>query len=134
MVLNSLMWGLTGKLPFSPRRIVVYCGNPECFSLFAYYHDQRPTTCNKCGKEIDWEWWWYSLLVINRKCKGKEKSICYRDNYLGCYFNNIWIRLRDANLWVAYLILVNECVNFILQFPYSLLYLLFNVNLYLFMN
>jgi hypothetical protein len=51
---NSLMWGLTGKFPFSPRRIIVYCGNPECFSLIAYYPDQRPTTCNKCGKEIDW--------------------------------------------------------------------------------
>ena len=52
---NSLTWGLTGKFPFSPRRIVVYCGNPECFSLIAYYPDQRPTSCNKCGKEIDWE-------------------------------------------------------------------------------
>ena len=50
---NSFMWGLTGKFPFSPRRIIVYCGNPECFSLIAYYPDQRPTTCNKCGKEIE---------------------------------------------------------------------------------
>jgi hypothetical protein len=50
---NSL-WGFTGKFPSSPGHIIKYCGNPECFSQIAYYLDKRPSSCKRCGKEIDW--------------------------------------------------------------------------------
>jgi hypothetical protein len=52
---NSIMWGFTRKFPSSPGHIIKYCGNPECYSLIAYYPNQKPPDCGRCGKEIDWE-------------------------------------------------------------------------------
>ena len=51
---NSVIWGFTGKFPTSPSHIIKYCGNPECYSLIAYYPDKRPSSCERCGKVIDW--------------------------------------------------------------------------------
>jgi hypothetical protein len=50
---NSL-WGFTGEFP-STGHIIKYCGNPECYSLIAYYSDKIPNSCKRCGKEIDWD-------------------------------------------------------------------------------
>jgi hypothetical protein len=52
---NSIMWGFTRKFPFIPGHVIKYCGNPECYSLIAYYPDDKPANCKSCGKEIDWE-------------------------------------------------------------------------------
>ncbi len=52
---NSLMWGFTRKFPSNPGHIIKYCGNPECYSLIAFYPNQKPSSCTRCGEEIDWE-------------------------------------------------------------------------------
>jgi hypothetical protein len=52
---NSIMWGFTRKFPFTPGHVIKYCGNPECYSLIAYYPDDKPANCKSCGKEINWE-------------------------------------------------------------------------------
>jgi hypothetical protein len=52
---NSLTWAFTGKFPSSPGHIIKYCGNPECYSLIAYYPNKKPSKCKRCNKEIDWE-------------------------------------------------------------------------------
>jgi hypothetical protein len=52
---NSIMWGFTRKFPFTPGHVIKYCGNHECYSLIAYYPDDKPANCKSCGKEIDWE-------------------------------------------------------------------------------
>jgi hypothetical protein len=52
---NLLFSGITGKIPSNSGHIIKYCGNPECFSLIAYYPNERPSNCSRCGKKIDWE-------------------------------------------------------------------------------
>jgi hypothetical protein len=52
---NLIIWTFTGKFPSSPSHIIKYCGNPDCFSLIAYYPDKRPSSCKPSGKEIDWD-------------------------------------------------------------------------------
>jgi hypothetical protein len=52
---NLVVWTFTGKFPPSTSHVIKYCGNPECFSLIAYYPDKRPSNCKRCGKEIDWD-------------------------------------------------------------------------------
>jgi hypothetical protein len=55
MFWNLLFSGVTGKYPSNSAHIFKYCGNPECFSLIAYYPNERPSNCSRCKEEIDWD-------------------------------------------------------------------------------
>jgi hypothetical protein len=57
-LLNSFGIQLYGDLQGNFLLLLVIssdCGNPECYSLIAYYPNQMPSSCGRCGKEIDWE-------------------------------------------------------------------------------
>jgi hypothetical protein len=52
---NLVIWAFTGRFPVTPGHVIKYCGNPKCYSLIAFYPDKRPSSCRRCGKEIDWD-------------------------------------------------------------------------------
>jgi hypothetical protein len=57
---NQFFWKSLGLKPIEnlpPYRFleVRWCGNPECNSLVRFYSDERPMTCKKCNKKINWE-------------------------------------------------------------------------------
>lgn len=52
---NLLFWGLEGRFPPSPDHIINYWGNPECYPLITFYPNEKPPSCSRCKKKIDWE-------------------------------------------------------------------------------
>jgi hypothetical protein len=51
---NSILFGFTGKFPPTRNHVIKFCGNPQCYSLLAFYPDERPVNCKVCKKIIDW--------------------------------------------------------------------------------
>lgn len=47
---------LLGRIPSAPkRRIIKFCGNPNCLSPFAFSTENKPSKCTVCGGIIDWD-------------------------------------------------------------------------------